>query len=156
VLMSWFHLSPTESSQIMKTIVVPPFLVLYAWQVWRSGGNFAALVARSFAVFFGLLLIATWWFWPWYVIWVVPLAALTPRRGVAILAAVFSASSMLMYAAYFWLLYGDGLRLQAATAGVAFLPPLLAVLGYLGWRGVQEARTRALIKMESMHFRGAA
>jgi hypothetical protein len=43
---------------------------------------------------------------------------------------------MLMYAAYFWLLYGGGVRLQAATATVAFLPPVLIGLGYLIWRWI--------------------
>jgi hypothetical protein len=43
---------------------------------------------------------------------------------------------MLMYTAYFWLLYGDGVRLQVATATVAFLPPVLIGLGYLTWRWI--------------------
>jgi hypothetical protein len=125
-----------ESSRLMKQIVVPLFLVLYAWQVWRVRGTVAGLVERSVVVLFLLMVIATWWFWPWYVIWIVPLAALLPRRGAALIGLSFSASAMLMYAAYFWLLYGGGVRLQAATATVAFLPPVLIGLGYLIWRWV--------------------
>lgn len=125
-----------ESSRLMKQIVVPLFLAIYAWQVWRVRGTVAGLVERSVAVLFLLMLIATWWFWPWYVIWIVPVAALLPRRGAALIGLSFSASAMLMYTAYFWLLEGDGLRLQAATAAVAFLPPALIGVGYLTWRAV--------------------
>jgi hypothetical protein len=131
-------LNPIESSRLMKQIVVPIFLVLYAWQVWRVRGDLAGLVERSVAVLFLLMLIATWWFWPWYVLWIVPLAALLPWRGAALVGLVFSASAMLMYTAYFWLLYGDGVRLQAATAAVAFLPPALIGLGYLFWRALRD------------------
>jgi len=136
-----------ESSRLMKQIVVPLFLAVYLWQVWRVRGTVAGLVERSVAVLFLLMLIATWWFWPWYVIWIVPMAALLPQRGAALIAISFSASAMLMYAAYFWLLYGDGLRLQASTAGVAFLPPVLIAVAYLTWRAVDRRieRRRAML-----------
>ena len=147
ILIRWGEMDPLASSQLMKRIVIPPFLLLYAWQVWRVRGGLAELAERSFTVFFLLLLIATWWFWPWYAIWVVPLAALQPRRWTAAVGLVFSASAMLMYVPYFWMLYHDSLRLQAATAAVAFLPPVLVVLGYLGWRAVRrltpQSRPRA-------------
>jgi hypothetical protein len=130
LLVRWGGMDPLASSRLMKRIVVPVFLVLYAWHGWRLRGDLAALVERSYLLLFLLLLLATWWFWPWYVLWVVPLAAMVPRRGTAWLGLLFSASAMLMYAPYFWLLYGDGVILQAATAAVAFLPPVLAGLGY--------------------------
>ncbi|MGD9890460.1 MAG: hypothetical protein AB7R89_21120 [Dehalococcoidia bacterium] len=136
LLIYQWDLNSLESSRLMKQIVVPLFLAVYAWQVWRVRGTVAGLVERSVTVLFLLMLIATWWFWPWYVIWIVPLAALVPGRGAALIGLSFSASAMLMYAAYFWLLDGDGVRLQAATATVAFLPPALIGLGYLTWRWV--------------------
>lgn len=131
-----------ESSRLMKQIVVPLFLVLYAWQIWRVRGTVAGLVERCVVVLFLLMLISTWWFWPWYVIWIVPLAALLPRRGAALIGLSFSASAMLMYTAYFWLLYGDGVRLQLTTATVAFLPPALIGFGYLIWRWVARSLER--------------
>jgi energy-converting hydrogenase Eha subunit F len=133
---------PVDSSSLMKQIVVPLFLVLYAWQVWRVRGDLAALVERSFVVLFLLLLIATWWFWPWYVLWIVPIVALLPYRGVALIGLLFSASAMLMYTAYFWLLYGNGVQLQAATSAVAFIPPVVAGIGYLVWRAARDWRER--------------
>jgi len=97
-------------------------------------GDAAALIERSFTVLFLLLLIATWWFWPWYVIWLIPLAAMLPRRGVALVGLLFSASALLMYVPYFWMLTGDGLLLQAATTAVAFLPAVVAGVGCFAWR----------------------
>lgn len=141
-LISERGLDPLASSELMKQIVMPLFLVLYAWQVWRVRGGLPALVERSVVVLFLLMLIATWWFWPWYVIWIVPLAALLPGRGVALLGVVFSASAMLMYTPYFWWLYEDGLQLQSGTSAVAFLPPLLVGAGCLLWRGLRSLNRR--------------
>jgi len=134
LLRQWWGMDEVTSSRLMKQIVAPPFLLLYAWQVWRVRGELTALVARCFLVLFLLLAIATWWFWPWYVLWIVPLVALTPNRFVAIMGLLVSASAMLMYAPYFWMLYGDGVELQAATSAVAFLAPALAGLAYVVYR----------------------
>ena len=143
LLRHWGGMDALASSRLMKQIVVPVFLLLYLWQVWRTRGELPALVERSYVVLFLLLLVATWWFWPWYVLWIVPLVALVPRRGVAWLGLLCSASAMLMYAPYFWMLYGDGLLLQAATAAVAFLPPTLAGLSYLAFRRMAARRLKS-------------
>jgi hypothetical protein len=137
-LISWGGMTPEESSSFVKLLVMPPYLLIYGWLVWRVRGQLESLVRMSVIALFLLLLIATWWFWPWYVIWVVPLAALLPRRGAALIGLSFSASAMLMYAAYFWLLYGDGVRLQVTAATIAFLPPVMIGLGYLVWRWAQQ------------------
>jgi hypothetical protein len=131
VLHRWAGMDGLASSRLMKQIVVPAFLLLYLWQVWRVRGDLPELIERSFVVLFLLLLVATWWFWPWYVLWIVPLVALLPRRGVAIIGLLFSATAMLMYVPYFWMLFGDGLLLQATTSAVAFFLPLLVGLVYL-------------------------
>ena len=76
-------------------------------------------------------MIATWWFWPWYLLWLVPLGALLPGSRPALVATVFSATAMLMYVPYFWLLHGDRLLLHAASAGTASLPPVLLALALI-------------------------
>jgi hypothetical protein len=136
-LIQWRGMDAVASSQLMKQLVVPPFLLLYLWQVWRVRGDLAALVERSVVVLFLLMLIATWWFWPWDVLWIVPIAALVPQRGAALVGLLFSVTALLMYVPYFWLLYEDGFLLQAATSAVAFLPPVLVGIGYLIWRGLR-------------------
>lgn len=131
LLWTRLDLDPTRSSVIMKLIVMPIYLLCYAVVLWRipRDAGVLTLVRSSFWVVFLLLVIATWWFWPWYLLMLVPLGALIPGSRPALLAAVFSASAMLMYIPYFWLLYSDGVMLQAATAGVAFLlPALLAIV----------------------------
>ncbi len=128
VLWSRFHLDTLSSARIMKLVVVPLYVVCYAALLWRipRDAGLVALVRAGFWAVFLLLLIATWWFWPWYLLWLAPLGALLPGSRPALLAALFSATAMAMYLPYFWLLYEDGLLLQAATAGAAFLLPALA------------------------------
>lgn len=143
-LIRWAGTSPEDSSALVKLIVSPIFMLLYGWQVWRVRGNVETVIVRSVTVLFLLMLVATWWFWPWYVMWLVPLAAVLPYRRAALLGLTFSASAMLMYAAYFWMLYGDGFALQVTTAAVAFLPPCLVIVGALGAarvRSWQQARS---------------
>lgn len=135
-LVTRLGMTPEDSSALMKLIVMPLYLLAYAWLVWlvwRGRGGLDTLVRQSVTAVFLLLLIATWWFWPWYVIWIVPLAALVPYRRAALLGLSFSCAALAMYAAYFWLLFGDGLFLQAATSAVAFGPPLVLLAGSLVW-----------------------
>lgn len=153
LLIAYRGMAPEQSAALMKLIVAPLFLALYSWQVWRTRGDASALIERCFTILFLLLVVATWWFWPWYVLWVVPLAALLPQRSIAVVGLLFSASAMLMYAAYFWLLYGDGLVLQAATSGVAFLAPVLVAVGALVWRSARgRLRQRTLRRAVAVEF----
>jgi hypothetical protein len=123
-------LAPETASLIMKLIVTPVFLLAYSVLLWRMprDAGVVALVRGGFWSVFLLLVIATWWFWPWYLLWLVPLGALLPAGRPALIAGVFSATAMAMYIPYFWLLYGDGVVLQAATAGTAFLLPVLLTI----------------------------
>lgn len=131
LLWSRLNIDFTLSSKIVKLVVVPVYLLAYALILWRipRDAGLVALVRASFWVVFLLLTVATWWFWPWYLLSLVPLGVLLPGSRPALLAAVFSATAMLMYIPYFWLLYGDGVVLQAATSATAFLlPSVLALL----------------------------
>jgi hypothetical protein len=97
---------------------------MIALRLWLRP-SLPALFASSAWVAFLTLTTIAWWFWPWYVVWFVPLAALSPRRGVALLAVLFSLTGMLMYEAYYWNVYGDWHTLQRHTAAVVFAAPLL-------------------------------
>lgn len=135
LLLTYRHMAPQDSTILMKKLVTPSFLLLYGWLLWRTRGDLAALVERCAWMLLLLLVIATWWFWPWYAIWFTPFAALLPRRGVAFVGVLFSASAMAMYGAYYWLLSRDLLLRASATAAVAFLPPVLAAVAL----GVRQA-----------------
>lgn len=119
-----------SASTLMRAAVMPAFFVAYLLIVWRipRDAGLVALVRACFWTVFLLLAIATWWFWPWYLLSLMPLAALLPGSRPALIGMVFSACAMLMYVPYFWLLFGDGVLLQAATAGTAFLLPVLIAL----------------------------
>jgi hypothetical protein len=82
------------------------------------------LASTCAAAIFLFLVTAKWWFWPWYLTWLVPLAALAPRRGGALLATVFSMTAMLLYAAYYWNVYGSWHHTQRLVFMTVFAAPL--------------------------------
>ena len=104
--------------------------------------SLAVLFASSAWVAFLALVTIAWWFWPWYVTWFVPLAALSPRRGVALVAVVFSLTAMLMYGTYYWNVYGDWHELQRRTAAVVFVAPMLFALVLGVWSAVRRGWSR--------------
>ena len=96
--------------------------------------SLAVLFASSAWVAFLALVTIAWWFWPWYVTWFVPLAALSPRRGVALVAVVFSLTAMLMYGTYYWNVYGDWHELQR------------------GFERLNQADSEAVVRARSYHL----
>jgi hypothetical protein len=110
----------------MKLVAWPVFLlgyVLLLRGVWRVPSP-ARLTAAAFWTVFLLVALLTWWFMPWYLFWLVPLAALTADRRCFAVAALFSACAMLMYVPHFWLAAADPLLREAVSAAVAFTAPL--------------------------------
>lgn len=150
-LITWFDMLPEKSLTLTKMLVTPLFVLVYLWLLWWMGGSTTGIVSTSLLSCFFLLLIATWWFWPWYTLWTIPFAAMVIHRRSAAVILVFCASSMLMYAPYFWYLYGDGMLLQTYTAAVAFLPPVLLALilnGRRWFRTLSRLRRAWLIAAE--------
>ena len=115
---------------MMKLILGPLFLAGYALVLWRIPRNASVgALAQSCAwAVFLFLLLAKWWFWPWYLLWLVPLGALTPTARTALIASVFSATAMLMYVPYFWQIYGDWHHTQRTTAATIFIAPAVVAL----------------------------
>jgi hypothetical protein len=77
---------------------------------------------------FVFLVVVKWWFWPWYLIWLVPLAALLPRGRSALVATVFSLSAMLSYVVFFWQAYSDWAWQQTTTALTVLVAPVVVAL----------------------------
>lgn len=119
-----------EAIGTMKLLLGSLFLAGYAITLWSipRDPRLADLARAGFWAMFLLLVTATWWFWPWYLLWLVPLAALTPGSRRTLVAVVFSASAMLMYVAYFWLLYTDWVRVQTTTFKTIFIAPVAVAL----------------------------
>jgi hypothetical protein len=65
-------------------------------------GGFVHVVEAGIAVLVAYLAIKSWWFFPWYVVWLLPLAAVLARGHAAILAVVLSASAMALFVPFGW------------------------------------------------------
>ena len=85
-------------------------------RLWRRP---EALPRVAFEVTFLLLLVATWNFRAWYVVWLVGLAAVLPARWPAIRAGAWSAGGLAGYALFIWLWKWNGWAWPTAeTLGV--------------------------------------
>ncbi|MFN8482764.1 MAG: hypothetical protein U0768_06930 [Anaerolineae bacterium] len=119
-----------EAAQIARLAAFGLFGVLYIWQLLRLVGTFDSLVYGAYQVFFFYLVIAAVWFQPWYVVWLVPLAALLVGAPVVERTVIFSFTAMLVHVflGFGWRLawFGGNIpTLQMVTALVIVGPPLL-------------------------------
>jgi hypothetical protein len=78
------------------------FAALYVVALARAWREPETPVPAAFDALFVYLVLASWWFWPWYLIWLAPLAALGAagdrRRWVFVL---ITAGALLSYL-YWW------------------------------------------------------
>lgn len=130
----------------MKLAAWPVFLLGYASllrAVLRRPTPETAFTTAFWAMLL-LLALLTWWFMPWYLFWLAPLAAACAGRRPMALAAVFSGCAMLSYVPHFWLARNDALLREAATALTGFAVPLGLTLALaLGRRSQAPFRRRA-------------
>jgi hypothetical protein len=133
ILHTTLHVGAARSAMSVKLAAASLFALTYLLLLRRLSARteLAELIGVSAWATFALLAIVTWWFWPWYVVLLVPLAALLPNSRVALVAAVFSLTAMLMYVPYFWLLHSETVLHTAGCVVVAFLPPALVALASL-------------------------
>jgi hypothetical protein len=89
-------------------------------------------LAASFGVFFAVLVLATFWFRFWYIVWPLAIAAVltSTYKWLAAAGVTFSAvgPSIYLFTDYLWVWYGTRRRLHDRVMLTVFLPPLL-VLG---------------------------
>jgi alpha-1,6-mannosyltransferase len=116
------------------------FVLGYAVALLRLRPSAAGLVRTSVEVIFLVLVLMTWWFWPWYVVWGLALAALLPGSFHLRLFALFSTTAMLIYVSSAWRLafwnFNSPFPMSLGTALLVFLPPLLYVMMHV-WERVQ-------------------
>ena len=105
-------------------------LAVAAVSLWRRPGRFPAV---GFEVLFVFLLVATWGFRPWYLIWLVGAAAVLPAAWPTRRTVLWAAGALASYGVFIWFRawWGNGhdVRLVVVGIGVIFLPTLLATLG---------------------------
>jgi len=124
-------LSQQRTWSLINLVVVLAVIVCGITAIWRSPGT-RTLVMVTLATL-GALLIVTPWFFPWYVVWLVGLAAISlpfvhSRMGHALVAAAiaFSASAFFIY------FFFHDLPPIGGWIGLTFLttigPPLVVLL----------------------------
>jgi len=105
----------------VRLIGLGAFALVYLWTLvrlafpWRSermgpDASFTLsqrLISASLESYFWYFVLATFWFQPWYLIAMLPLAALDPRPLAHIRAALFSLGAALSYVIYIfiWIIY---------------------------------------------------
>jgi hypothetical protein len=106
------------------------FLVPYAFIVASVRPPVQRLYAMSYQTLWLFVLLATAWFRPWYLLWVVTLGALLPSGWFLALTLAISLCGMFpdiveQYRNFMPFLTADPIRLYVAPIAVAFLPPAL-------------------------------
>lgn len=113
----------------VKNGLTAAFVLLYLVALLRLRPSAAGLVRTCVEVIFLLLVLMTWWFWPWYVIWGLALAALLPGTVYLRLFVLFSTTAMLIYVSSSWRTYiwnfSDPVPMTLGTALLVFLPLIL-------------------------------
>lgn len=93
-------LPAAASHDIANTLVLGAgrlaFAIIWGLLTWRSR-DLASWLFASFWILLAYLVLATPWFWPWYVTWTIPLAVLTGGRRATAATLAFSASVLILY-----------------------------------------------------------
>lgn len=131
-------LSPGKYEAFDKTVrlVVYVFFAIYTYlltrRLWQRGASATIrdVITAAAKITFAALLLITFWFQPWYVIWLVPLAALAAEPYVRRQGAVLAAGALLTYAVGNFLFVNESdlahdLFVQFFEILVAFGPLLL-------------------------------
>jgi hypothetical protein len=124
------HVNGTHLLNLMKLVGWPLFGLIYVLllrRLWRHP-DAQRLVETAFLTVVLFLALITWWFMPWYVLWLTPLAALCCGTRAAALGFAFALGALLLYVPHFWLLNQNAILQEAAATATAFLPPLLVAL----------------------------
>jgi hypothetical protein len=128
-------LSETTARIVVSVPLTLVFLAGYALVLrgaWRGHRDVDALWRYGFLALTLYLWTISWWFWPWYVTWVIPLAGLLAGSRLATYAAVWSVAALAAYVPInfrplFWGEPPDD-RMPLAAALVIFVPAAAAAL----------------------------
>jgi hypothetical protein len=143
--------APRDYAALDKTVRLGFYAVfaLYAWlqtyRLWRLGTavTLRDLITSGAKVTFAALILIAFWYQPWYVVWLLPLAALADDAFVRSRAVILAAGSLLTYAVGNYLFVnepgiGQALFVQFFEVLVAFVPLLLLRITprERGWQAV--------------------
>ena len=119
------------AQNLTKALALAVLGAWYALQLARTWRAPASVLGHSYAVILFLLLLATPWFQPWYVTWLVALASLYPHPAAPAQAGLFSSTALTSYLVYgfVWLWYarignwGKTLGVTLVAVGTTYLVP---------------------------------
>jgi hypothetical protein len=114
------------ANTIVKTLGRLAFVIIWGVLTWRSRTT-VGFIHASFWILFAYLVLATPWFWPWYVTWLVSLAPLTGERRATAATFTFSASVLVLYVLWGNQLPYDSANIYPIHNLVAFGLPLLVL-----------------------------
>jgi 4-amino-4-deoxy-L-arabinose transferase-like glycosyltransferase len=152
---------PDSYGSLDKTIrlVFYALFLLYAWiqthRLWLAGpaATMRDVITAGAKVMFAALLLIAFWFQPWYVVWLLPLAALADETFIRTQAVILSVGSLLTYAVAYFLFanetgLGQSFFVQVSEVVVTFLPLLLLrnVPRDRGWPSVLRGYGRAVLE----------
>lgn len=142
----YFWLFERGDANASQWASLPPVLLFMAYTAWRSmrvGEGAERMAVAAFDITFAYLILASVWFQPWYLLFLVPFGVLAPDTFRRNLALLFSASAPLNYFVFFflWPWYRhlwDMLPGQILMATAVFVPPL----AYLVFEAVRRAKKK--------------
>jgi alpha-1,6-mannosyltransferase len=129
------------ASTIVDTLALLAIAVYWLLQLRNVYRNPPAVVRLAFNTLLFLLLLSTPWFQPWYLLWIMPLAAVYPRPDAPFQAALFALCVAWTYAVYgfvwFWIIpfanWGHYLGIELIALTTTYTLPW-AYAGIQGWR----------------------
>lgn len=116
------------------------FGLFYLRQIARLRSQVRHFLLALYWTIFVFLTVATFWFQPWYLVWLAALGAILPSLAIAELTTLFSYTSSWSYLVYMffrtWYLSlmssGENLVLNAIAVLLVFIPPVTYALYILG------------------------
>ncbi len=128
------HLRPTPARLLvdnaLKVLGAASFVVVWGWQVLRRAQH--DLLGAWAWVLLAYVLLASGWFWPWYVTWPLIIVALRPLDRLTVTVLLLAGGVLTLYG----FLPLTAAPIYGYRAVVAFGP----ALGYLAWTWWQDRR----------------
>ena len=148
MLLLRFRLPKESAKLIASNLATMVFAVFYVWQIWKLRGSVESLIRTSYTLTLFFLLFICLWFQPWYIIWVIALAALLSRPDAICQSVLFTYSGTWAYVVYhfiwFWYVpvmnWGGTLGVHTTAVVAIFTLPL----AYSVYRLVRTADYRTL------------
>ncbi len=128
----------------INAVATGVFLLFYLKLLFVGSEIQEDLPGASFRALFYYLVLASVWFQPWYIIWLVALASLSSNERYTGISTLFSATSIASYVVfiYLWVRYPQvfGIpQIQALAVAVIFALPVAVWVS--GWRDSRRALT---------------